>query len=155
DPSVAVVIGNTVHIVGAGTTTIVASQAGNQDWNPAPDVLQTLTVAKATPKVSVTGGTFTFDGNPHAATATVTGVGGAAVPGSFTFTYNGSATTPADAGTYTVLAHFVSSDKNYNDADSPAGTLVISPATPTVALTGGPFTYDGLPHTAQATVTGA
>jgi gliding motility-associated-like protein len=45
--SVATVAGNMVHIVGAGTATITASQPGNSLWNPASDVPQTLTVNKA------------------------------------------------------------------------------------------------------------
>lgn len=45
--SVATVTGNVVHINGAGTAVITASQAGNENWNPAPDVPQTLTVSKA------------------------------------------------------------------------------------------------------------
>jgi hypothetical protein len=44
NPSVATISGSTVHIVGAGTTTITASQAGNDAYNPAPDVTATLTV---------------------------------------------------------------------------------------------------------------
>lgn len=44
NPEVATVSGNTVTIVGAGTTTITASQAGNANYNPAPDVNRTLTV---------------------------------------------------------------------------------------------------------------
>jgi probable HAF family extracellular repeat protein len=46
DPSVATVVGTTVTIIGAGTTTITASQAGNGTYNPATDVPQTLTVDK-------------------------------------------------------------------------------------------------------------
>jgi hypothetical protein len=45
--AVATVSGNTVTIVGAGTTTITASQAGNANYNPASNVQQTLTVNKA------------------------------------------------------------------------------------------------------------
>lgn len=45
--SVATVAGNTVHIAGGGSTSIVASQTGNSLWNPAPDVQQPLTVNKA------------------------------------------------------------------------------------------------------------
>jgi hypothetical protein len=41
---VATISGSTVHIVGAGTTTITASQAGNDAYNPASDVTATLTV---------------------------------------------------------------------------------------------------------------
>ena len=42
--AVATVTGTLVHIVGAGTTVITASQAGSVNWNPAPDVPQNLTV---------------------------------------------------------------------------------------------------------------
>ena len=41
---VATVSGGTVTLVGAGSTTLTASQAGDANWNPATDVTQTLTV---------------------------------------------------------------------------------------------------------------
>lgn len=44
---VAIITGTTVTIVGAGQTTIVAKQAGNDNFNPAPDIARTLIVAKA------------------------------------------------------------------------------------------------------------
>jgi hypothetical protein len=46
--AVATISGSTVHIVGAGTTTITASQAGNDDYNAALDVTATLTVSDET-----------------------------------------------------------------------------------------------------------
>jgi photosystem II stability/assembly factor-like uncharacterized protein len=42
-----IVSGPAVHIVGAGTCTVTASQAGNDDFNTASDVQQSFTVAKA------------------------------------------------------------------------------------------------------------
>ncbi len=45
--SVATIVGNNIHIAGAGTTTITASQAGNAFYFAAPNVSQTLTVNKA------------------------------------------------------------------------------------------------------------
>lgn len=50
NPAIASVSGNTVTInsVGAGTVHITASQAGNGSYNAATDVIQTLTVNKAT-----------------------------------------------------------------------------------------------------------
>ena len=42
--SVATIVGNTVTIVGVGTTTITASQSGNTNYNAASDVQQILTV---------------------------------------------------------------------------------------------------------------
>ena len=46
--AVATISGKTVTIVGAGTTTITASQAGNTNYNAATDVTQTLTVTQPT-----------------------------------------------------------------------------------------------------------
>jgi hypothetical protein len=45
---VATVSGNIVTIVGEGSTTITASQAGNSNFNPAPDLDQVLVVTTAT-----------------------------------------------------------------------------------------------------------
>jgi hypothetical protein len=44
--------GATVHLTGAGSCTITASQAGNVNYNPAPDVSQTLPIAKAGQSIS-------------------------------------------------------------------------------------------------------
>ncbi|MEQ8684188.1 MAG: Ig-like domain-containing protein, partial [Imperialibacter sp.] len=57
NPAVATVSGSTVTIVGVGTTTITASQAGNASYNAAANVPQTLTVNKA-------GQTITFAALP-------------------------------------------------------------------------------------------
>jgi hypothetical protein len=45
--NVATIAENKVTIVGAGSTDITASQPGNDDYNPASSVIQTLTVKKA------------------------------------------------------------------------------------------------------------
>jgi gliding motility-associated-like protein len=47
NPAVATIIGGMIHIVGAGSAIISASQAGDANYNAAPDVPQTLTVNKA------------------------------------------------------------------------------------------------------------
>lgn len=46
DPLVATIVGGKIHFLGAGTTIITASQAGNANYDPAPVVNQTLTVNK-------------------------------------------------------------------------------------------------------------
>ena len=51
------VAGTLVHLTGAGSCTITASQPGNAAWEPALDVPQTFTIAQATP-------TITFDPAP-------------------------------------------------------------------------------------------
>ena len=45
--AVATISGNTLTIVGAGTANIIASQSGDETYDPAPDVVQLLTVNKA------------------------------------------------------------------------------------------------------------
>lgn len=45
--SVATISGNTITIIGAGTTTITASQNGDNNFNAATSILQTLTVIQA------------------------------------------------------------------------------------------------------------
>lgn len=90
-----------------------------------------LTIDKATPAVSVTCPAATADGNPHACIASATGIGGAAVVGTISITYDGLATVPSSAGTYTVVASFISSDSNYSNA-SGTGSLTIA-APPAVA----------------------
>src|SRR5205085_179260 len=53
NPAVATVAGNNIHIVGAGTTDITASQAGSVGYFPAADVVRTLTVNKAALAIKV------------------------------------------------------------------------------------------------------
>jgi len=48
DTSVAKILDGQIHIVGAGSTVITASQSGDDTYNPAESVTQTLTVQKKT-----------------------------------------------------------------------------------------------------------
>ena len=111
----------------------------------------TLTVRKAVPAIAVSGGTFAYDGAPHPATGTVTGLGGVAL-GPLTFTYSGTAAVPVDAGVYAVQAEFAG-DSNYEPLSRTA-TVTITKAVPSMSLTGGTFTYDGTPHPAEVSLTG-
>lgn len=47
NPSVVTISGQTVTLLAIGTTAITASQTGNESYNPAPDVTQTLTVVSS------------------------------------------------------------------------------------------------------------
>src|ERR1051326_6840253 len=68
---VCTVSGTTVHIVEAGTCTIAADQAGNTNYNAAPQVTQSLTVAKATQAtLTVTAPSAVTYGTTGTATAT-------------------------------------------------------------------------------------
>ena len=139
-------------IVGAGPQTLSVTFHPLNSTNYANATASvTLTVLKATPTVSVVGGSFTYDASAHAATGSVTGVGGASL-GTPTFTYNGSADTPIDAGSYDVVASYAG-DSNYSPASGTA-TITIGKATPTVTVNGGTFTYDAVAHPATGSVTG-
>jgi len=144
--------GSTLTITGAGSILVTASQAGDATFNPAADVPQTIVVNQATPSLTVTGGTFTYDGTPHAAAVTATGVGGAALA-PVTVTYNGAPDVPVNGGAYTVQASYAG-DANYAPATATA-TVTINRALPTIVVTGGTFTYDGAAHAAVVTLTGA
>ena len=57
------VTGNTVHIVSVGSCTVTASQAGDNNYNAAPDVSQSFNIDPATVTVTATGVDKTYDGN--------------------------------------------------------------------------------------------
>ncbi len=122
---------NKIRLLGAGVVTVRASQGGDVNRNAATPIDQSFTVAKATPTVTVIGGTFTYDGVSHgAASGSVTGVGGANL-GTPTYRYFVGAGTggtelpgpPVNAGSYTVLASFAG-DANYTSKDKTAAILI-------------------------------
>ena len=126
---------------------------------PARRVAASLTINKADPVVTATGGTFTYDGNPHAGSGTATGVKGENLT-PVNVAYKDSignllTSAPVNAGTYSVAARYAG-DNNYNQKQSAAVPLIINKATPTVAVsfTASPITYDGNPHAATVVVTG-
>lgn len=123
--AVATVTGTTVHVVAVGTTTITASQPGDGNYNAAADVPQTLTVNTANATVTLGNLTTTYNGLPQSVTATT-------VPAGLTvdIVYDGSATPPVDAGTYTVGASI--NDGSYNG--SALGTFTINKAAQTITF---------------------
>jgi hypothetical protein len=136
--------------IGTQVVTFAASNSvGTSNFN-FPFIVSALN-----PTVTVSGRSVTYDGNSHAVTATAIGTDGVTpVSGSFAFTYNGSATPPTAAGTYPVVATFTSADPSYANATVNT-SLTISPATPTITVNSGPFTYDGVTQqSATATAVG-
>ena len=131
----------------AGTYTVLASFAGNGNYN-GDTAEKTVTIAKAAASVSITWATpQTYNGSAHPATATVNGVGGETdlspaasleyFAGSSALTAGtGSATAPTDAGTYTVRATF-DGNANYN-GDTAVKTIVIEKAAQVI-------TFEALP----------
>ena len=125
--------GNSSAPVNASATPYAVSAAftssdGNYD-NGTP-AINSITINKAHPTLSTSGGTFTYDGNAHASTGTALGVNGVTpVSGSFTYTYTppgtGSAPVNASAAPYAVSAAFTSSDNNYDNGTPAVNSITI------------------------------
>ncbi|MGA2178834.1 MAG: MBG domain-containing protein, partial [Verrucomicrobiota bacterium] len=105
---------NNVTTSQAGIYTVIVNGAVGSATNSA-----TLTVTKAGATVTLGSLNQTYTGSAKPATATTTPMGLAV-----TFTYNGSATVPTNAGSYTVIGTI--NDANY--AGSATNTLVIAQA---------------------------
>ncbi len=117
--------GTNLTFTGEGSVMIVASQAGNANWNPAPNVTNTLTTVKATANVVLNGLAQTYNGTARTVTATTT-------PDGLTVsvTYGGLETAPTGVGSYAVTGTV--SDALYQG--SAQGTLVVSKADPSVTV---------------------
>jgi hypothetical protein len=102
--AVATINGSNIHITGAGTSTITASQAGNAGFFPAADVARTLTVNKAALTIRVRD-TTKIEGQPNPVfTLTYTGfvLGETAANLTTTPVVNTIANTASTAGQYTL-----------------------------------------------------
>ena len=147
------ITGSVVTITGAGVCSITASQSGSPDFNAAPDVTRSFTVAKATATLVLGGLAQTYDGAPKSVSvSTSPNVGVVSV----TYTglnvaYPTSSTPPTTAGTYTVAAALT--DPNYQGTAT--ASLVISPATATLTLVPSSLnqTWDGSPKSVQVATT--
>jgi hypothetical protein len=126
DENVATIIGNTVTIVGAGTTTITASQTGNELYEPADDVDRTLNVYKATQ-------TITFDSLPAKIDTdppfTLYGTASSGLPVSYKSSNTGVATVSGDLvtivseGSTTITASQDGNDNYY--AATPVNQVLV------------------------------
>jgi len=102
----------------------------------------TLVISQGAAAVTLGGLATTYNGAPQAATATTNPTGL-----NVTFTYNGNATSPTNAGSYTVVGTV--NDANYTG--SATGTLVIGKGPATVTLANLSALYNGSPQAATAT----
>jgi predicted extracellular nuclease len=112
--------GNVAAPVNAGSYAVVATI---NDSNYVGTANGTLTIAKAAATVTLGNLTQVYDGTPKSATATTTPLGL-----SVGVTYNGNATPPTAAGSYSVAA--IITDPNYTGSD--AATLTVQTAPPPV-----------------------
>jgi hypothetical protein len=134
----ATLLGNILSITGAGTVVIQASQGGDVNTNPAPDVNQSLTINKATPVITFANIDKTWGNAPFTLNASSASTG--------TFTYSSSNTAVATVATVssvttatitgvgaTTLTATQYADANYNSATKDA-TLTVSKADQTITF---------------------
>jgi cyanophycinase-like exopeptidase len=128
--AVATIVGGNIHIVGAGTSTITASQAGDANYTAATDVMQMLTVTAL--KLNQT---ITFSALSAKIVGDVDYNAGATASSGLTVSYASSNTAVATivsgnihivgAGTATITAS-QAGDATYNAATSVPQTLTVT-----------------------------
>ena len=134
--------GTNLSFTAPGEVRVVASQAGNANWNAAPEVTNSYTIAKAEAEVTLHDLAQTYDGTPRVVTASTTPIGL-----TVNITYDGSETAPTDAGSYSITG--VVDDVMYVGMQT--GTLVVSKGAAGVYLLNLTHTYDGTAKSASAT----
>jgi len=136
--NVATISGSTVTIVGAGTTTITASQAGNEIFNAAPNVPRDLVVNKGNQTITFnTLAAKALGDAPFTLSATASSGLTVAYTSSNTAiaTVAGNTVTLVAAGSVTIHAN-QAGDNNYNAATQVSQTFCVNPPKPTITQTG-------------------
>jgi hypothetical protein len=136
DEGVVTILGNTVTIVGVGTSTIIASQTGNSNFNASEPVERTITIVKASqaiifPEIE----TKVFGDGQFELTASTS----SALPISFAssnedvMTVSGSTVNIVGAGTATITATQVG-NTNYNSATPVERSVTVNKANQTITF---------------------
>jgi uncharacterized repeat protein (TIGR03803 family) len=131
NPSVAVISGNTVTILGAGTSVITAFQSGNSNYDTSDEVSHTLTVSKKDQTITFTSLADKTVGNANFSLAAATTSSG--LPVTYTSsnpsvaTVSGNLVTIIGAGT-TVITASQSGNANFNTAMDVQQILTVNPA---------------------------
>ena len=137
NPLVAAIVGNTVTIVGAGSTTITASQLGNTNYNAALDVQQTLTVGKADQAISFAALTNKVYGDADFNLNATGGASGNTVTytssNPLVATIVGNTVTIVGVGSTTITASQLG-NTNYNAAVNVQQTLTVDKADQTISF---------------------
>lgn len=147
-----IAIVNSASLAGINANTYpagVGASFGGDATYLARSATNTLTVNRADAVIVVTPYSVQYDGNPHTATGTTTGVNSESLSG-----LNLSGTTHTDAGNYTGDPWtFTDVTGNYNNS---SGTVddAISQAPSSTTVTVSNAVYDGNPHGGTASATG-
>jgi hypothetical protein len=156
--SVCSIAGKTVSFTAVGTCTIDANQAGNSNWNAAPQQQQSFSVAKGSQTITFEAlAGKRFDQGPITVSATATS--GLSVSFSSTTsgvcTVSGATVTFVTVGTCTIKAD-QTGDANWNAALSVSRSFTISKGNQTVSFTStapSSATVGGATYTPTATST--
>jgi len=136
DPTVATIVGGNIHIIGTGTASITASQAGSANWAAAANVSQTLTVGQASQTITFGGPSAQTYGN---APFTLSATASSGDPVSFSVadptvaTVSGNIVTIVGAGTTSVTAS-QAGDTNYAAAPNVTRTLTVAKEPQTITF---------------------
>jgi uncharacterized repeat protein (TIGR01451 family) len=145
------VSGNNVHITGAGSCTITASQAGDSNYDAAPNVDRSFNIAKADQAITFDAlGDKTYGDADFMVSATSSSSLAVSFAASGNCTVSGSTVHITGAGACTITAS-QGGDSNYNAATDVARSFNIAKATATVSLSALNYTYDGTAKSATAT----
>ena len=146
--------GNTLNISGAGEIVITASQAGNETWNPATDVTQSLTVEKASQ--TITFGALankTYGDAPFTLTGTASSGLSVSYISSNTAvaTISGNQLTIVGAGTTSITASQIG-NPNYNAATDVVQSLTVNKQTQVITFDAlADKNFDDAPFSVSAT----
>lgn len=135
--AVATIVSGKIHIVGAGTSTITASQGGDSNWQAATNIPQTLTVNKANLTITADNKSRGYNtANPtftYTPSGFVNGDTASLLSGSPTITT--TATTASAVGNYPItIAQGTLAAANYS-FNLVNGTLTVGTASQTITFT--------------------
>jgi hypothetical protein len=154
--SVCTVSGSTVTIVAVGTCTVAADQAGNSNYNAAPQVMQSFAVSKAAQTITFGALTDkTFGADAFGVSATASSMLTVAFSSTTTSVCTVSVTTVTivAAGTCTIAAD-QAGDATYNAAPQVTRSFTVGKASQTIAFAAvGTKTTADAPFTVSATAT--
>lgn len=155
--AVATVSGNILSIVGAGSTSITASQGGDANWNAAASVTQALTVNKASQTITFDSLSVKADTTaPFALTATAS----SGLPVSFSssntsvISISGSTASIAGSGTSIITASQAGNENYHPAADVSRDQVVLNTTLSDQTITFGSIagkTYGDAPFTLNGT----
>ncbi len=133
--------GTVLTITGAGSFVLDANQAGNSNYNAAPQVQHTLVVSKASQTITFTAPTSPITFAPNkTVTLSASASSGASVAFSIDSSSTGSGTISGTVLTITGAGSFVidanqAGNSNYNPATQVQQTLVVNKASQTITFT--------------------